>query len=284
MATRTQHTDESTKAVQDLGWIKIGYNEAGTGDPPVILLHGAGAGASSWSNFVLNFGVFAEQYRTIAMDQPGYGKSDPWLATSEPRNTTNARAVKDLMDKLGIEKASLLGNSMGGGTALAFAADYPDRLHKMVLMGSGGGGPTLFGQQPSEGGKALQACYFDQSFETFRKFFDIMLYNGKAVSDDVLRARVNSISQEHLEAWRQSRGGPQRSVLSELMNVKTPTLIIQGRNDRVVNPEGSLQLLSVLQNSQLHMFNRCGHWVQYEHAAEFNSMVLDFLKSDQPVA
>jgi 2-hydroxy-6-oxonona-2,4-dienedioate hydrolase len=280
MATRTQYTDESTKKVQDLGWIKIGYNDAGTGNPPVILLHGAGAGASSWSNFVLNFSVFAEDFRTIAMDQPGYGKSDPWVAKSEPRNTANARAVKELMDKLGIEKASLLGNSMGGGTALAFAIDYPDRLHKMVLMGSGGGGPTLFGQQPSEGGKALQACYFDQSFETFRRFFDIMLYNGKAVSDDVLRARVDSISLAHIEAWKESRGGPQRSVFSDLSKIETPTLIIQGRNDRVVAPESSLQLLSVLPNSQLHMFNRCGHWVQYEHADEFNDMVKGFLKKN----
>ena len=277
MATNTQHTEESTRNVEDLGWIKIGYNDGGTGNPPVILLHGSGAGASSWSNFVLNFNFFAEHYRTIAMDQPGYGKSDPWVAKSEARNTANARAVKDLMDKLGIEKASLLGNSMGGATAMAFAVDYPDRLEKMVLMGSGGGGPTLLSQQPSEGSKALQACYFDQSFETFRKFFDIMLYDGSAVPDDVLRARVNSISKPHLEAWRESQGGPIRNILADLPNVKTPTLIIQGRNDRVVAPEASLQLLSALPNSQLHMFNQCGHWVQYEQAGDFNKMVLDFL-------
>ncbi len=284
MTTRTQYTDESTANVQDLGWTKIGYNDGGTGNPPVILLHGAGAGASSWSNFVLNFGYFAEHYRTIAMDQPGYGKSDPWVARSEPRNTANARAVKDLMDKLGIEKASLLGNSMGGGTALAFAVDYPDRLDKMVLMGSGGGGPTLFGQQPSEGGKALQACYFDQSFETFRRFFDIMLYDGSAVPDDVLRARAASVSKPHVEAWIESRSGPVRNLFADLPSVTHPTLIIQGRNDRVVTPESSLQLLSALPNSQLHMFNQCGHWVQYEQAAQFNKLVLDFLMADRPAA
>jgi 2-hydroxy-6-oxonona-2,4-dienedioate hydrolase len=104
-----------------------------------------------------------------------------------------------------------------------------------------------------------------------------MLYDGSAVPDDVLRARVNSISQPHLEAWRDSQGGPIRNILADLPNVKTPTLIIQGRNDRVVAPEASLQLLSVLPNSQLHMFNQCGHWVQYEHAGDFNKMVLDFL-------
>ena len=62
------------------------------------------------------------------------------------------------------------------GFHFAFAVDYPERLHKMVLMGSGGAGPTLFGQQPSEGGKALAACYYDQSFETFRKLYPIDIY------------------------------------------------------------------------------------------------------------
>jgi pimeloyl-ACP methyl ester carboxylesterase len=260
----------------DLGWIKIHYNEAGTGDPPLILLHGSGAGASSWSNFVVNIGPFSEKYRVLAVDQPGYGKSDPYVMT-EPRNTVNARAVKDLMDKLGIAKASLVGNSMGGATALAFAVDYPDRIEKMILMGSGGGGPTLFGQTPSEGIKKLQAVYYEQSFENFRAFFDVMLYNGASVPDDVLRARASSVSQPHVEAWKASVGTPNRSLLNELPKVKAPALIIHGRNDRVVPMEGSLQLLTMLPNSELHVFNECGHWVQYEQAKKFNKMVLDFL-------
>jgi len=264
----------------DLGWIKIHYNEAGTGDPPVIFLHGSGCGASSWSNFVVNMPAFSAQYRTLAVDQPGYGKSDPYVMT-EARNTVNARAVHDLMDKLGIEKASLIGNSMGGATALAFAVDYPERLHKMVLMGSGGGGPTLFGQTPSEGIKALQAVYYDQSFENFRKFFDVMLYNGKSVPDEVLKARAGSVSQPHVQAWKASLGAPVRNLLNDLSKVKHETLIIHGRNDRVVPMEGSMQLLTLLANSQLHLFNECGHWVQYEQAKRFNKMVLDFLAEEK---
>ena len=281
MTTAQQYTDEATAKTANLGWINLGWNEAGSGEKTFILLHGAGAGASSFSNFVLNFGPLAERYRVLAVDQPGYGKSDPMTMT-EPRNTVNARAVKDLMDHLGIEKASLIGNSMGGATALCFAVDYPDRLDKMVLMGSGGAGATLFGMLPSEGGKALQACYHDQSFETFRKFFDVMLYNGKAVPDEVLRRRAESVSQPHVQAWLASTGVPQRSLIADLPNVKHQALIIHGRNDRVVTPEAGVQLLSLLPNSQLHMFNRCGHGVQYEHADEFNRMVVDFLEHDQP--
>lgn len=283
MTTAPTYTDAETAKTANLGWITIGWNEAGSGDKTVILLHGAGAGASSFSNFVLNFGPLSEHYRVLAVDQPGYGKSDPMVMT-EPRNTVNARAVKDLMDHLGIEKASLVGNSMGGATALCFAVDYPERLDKMILMGSGGSGATLFGMQPSEGGKALQACYHDQSFETFRRFFDVMLYNGKAVPDEVLRRRAESVSKPHVEAWLKSTGIPQRSLINDLPNVKHQALIIHGRNDRVVTPEAGVQLLSLLPNSQLHMFNRCGHWVQYEHAEEFNRMVVDFLEHDQPEA
>jgi 2-hydroxy-6-oxonona-2,4-dienedioate hydrolase len=272
----TQLTDEATKQVADLGWTKIGYNDVGTGDPPLILLHGSGCGAGSWSNFVLNIGPFSEKYRVLAVDQPGYGKSDPYVM-NEPRNTVNARAVKDLMDKLGIEKANLIGNSMGGATALAFAVDYPDRVNKIVMMGSGGGGPTLFTTNPTEGIKALQAVYYDQSFEKFRAFFDVMLFNGASVPDEVLRARAGSVSQPHVEAWKASTGAPMRSLVLDLPKVQAPALIIHGRNDRVVPMEGSLQLLSMLPNSEMHIFNRCGHWVQYEHAEEFNKMVLDFV-------
>lgn len=273
-------TAESTARVADLGWIKLGYNEAGTGDVPMILLHGAGAGATSYSNFVLNIPVFAEHYRVLAVDQPGYGKSDPFVM-KESRNTVNARAVKDLMDELGIEKANLVGNSMGGGTSLAFAVDYPDRINKMVLMGSGGAGPALFTVAPTEGAKALQAVYYDTTFEKFRAFFDVMLYDGKSVPDDVLRQRADGVSKPHVDAWIESVGlAPQRSLVNELPHVQTPALIIHGRNDRVVPMEASLSLLSMLPNSAMHVFNRCGHWVQYEVAKDFNKMVLGFFSED----
>src|SRR5271170_7551193 len=95
-------TDESTSKSIDLGWINIGYNDVGSGDLPIVLLHGGGPGASSWSNFVKNIPVLAERYRVLAVDQPGFGKSDA-LVMKEPRNVVNARAVKELMDALGIE-------------------------------------------------------------------------------------------------------------------------------------------------------------------------------------
>ena len=273
----TPLTEEATSRYAQTSWIKIHYNEVGTGDPPVIFLHGSGPGASSWSNFGRNVEAISASYRCLLVDQPGYGKTDSYVC-AEPRNTVNARAVKDLMDALGIEKATLVGNSMGGATALATAVDYPGRVHKMVLMGSGGGGVSLFGHTPSEGIKVLNETFDNPTLEQFRKLINIMLYDGAAVPDEVLKQRSDTaLAHPEHTAARAKSSTAIRAVIQDLPNVQVPTLIIHGRNDRVVPLEGSLALLSALPNSTLVAFNRCGHWAQFEHAATFNRLVLDFL-------
>ncbi len=280
MATTVQLTEATTSKFAQAGKIRVHYNEAGTGDA-LFFLHGSGPGASSWSNFNRNVGPLSENYRCLLMDQPGYGKTDSVTMTTESRSTVNARAVKELMDTLGIEKASLVGNSMGGGTALAFAVDYPDRLHKMVLMGSGGGGVNIFSHQPSEGIKQLNYTFDHPSVEEFRKLINIMLYDGSTVPDEILQQRFDTVKATpgHIEA-RKNSVNVLRDLSADLLNVKAPALLIHGRDDRVVPLEGSLRLLTALENSRLVVFNHCGHWAQFEHANEFNRLVEDFLSHD----
>jgi 2-hydroxy-6-oxonona-2,4-dienedioate hydrolase len=273
MATQSIGTQKSA----DLGWITIGYDEAGSGAPPMVLLHGAGAGATSSGTFAANIPVLAKHYRVIAMDLPGFGRSDAYVMTTEDRQTVNARAICGLMDALGIEKANLVGNSLGGGAALATAVDFPGRVNRLVLMGCSGYRTPMFGAEPTEGIKALQAVYRDLSQSTFRTFFDIMLYDGSKVSDAVLAERAGSVRQEQVDAWIESYKSPRRSLAPDLARVVAPTLLMHGRNDRVVSFEGSLSLLTDLPNSELHAFNQCGHWVQYEHAESFNELVLNFM-------
>lgn len=278
--TTQQLTEEATSKyvqIKNLN-LRIHYNEAGTGDP-VIFLHGSGPGASSWSNFFRNVGPISQRYRCILMDQPGWGKSDSVVITADkPRSVVNAQAVVGLMDALGIRKASLIGNSMGGATALNVAVDYPDRVDKLVLMGSGAGGPTLFGHQPSEGLKVLYELYEKPSVEGLRRLINVMLYDGAQVPDEILRQRYTTIQEnpKHIESWLKSSRAT-RSILNEVQQVQHQTLIIHGRNDRVVPLEGSMWLLSAMPNAQLHVFNKCGHWAQFEHADEFNELVLNFL-------
>ena len=259
--------------------IKVHYNEAGSGHP-VIFLHGSGPGASSWSNFARNVGPFSEKYRAILMDQPGYNKTDVRvIKDGETRSQVNGNSVVGLMDALGIEKASIVGNSMGGATALNVAVDFPDRIEKLVLMGSGsGGGANIFNQQPTEGSKVLNEVFDDPSISGFRKLINIMLYDGSTVSDEILEQRYQSTvgNMAHVEA-RAKSSNASRDISPLLGDITAPTLIIHGFNDRVVPFENSLRLLASITTSKLVAFQKCGHWAQFEHAEEFNRLVIDFL-------
>jgi pimeloyl-ACP methyl ester carboxylesterase len=247
------------------------------------LLHGGGLGASSWSNFVLNIEPLSQHFRVLAVDAPGYGKSDPLVLKDEARYTVAARAVHDLLASLHIDKASLIGNSAGGATALTVAVDYPAVVDKVVMMGAAPVGqsamftPTL----PTEGIKTLFHVYVKPTFESFRKMFDQMVYDSSSVPDDALKLRAESVNEVHRKNWLEGqRSGVQRSLMSELHKVKHPVLLIHGRNDMMSPLEYSMALLPILENSELHVFNQCGHWAQYEHAQKFNRMVLDFLQHD----
>src|SRR5207244_12528384 len=131
------------------------YDEAGSHKgTPEVMLHGGGPGASGMSNLKNNLPVFAEHFRTLVVDQPGYGKSD------KPPVTGNyfafaATARKALLDELGIDRAHLVGNSLGGGTAVRFALENPERAGRLVLMGPGGLSLNVFAPDPTEGVKRL---------------------------------------------------------------------------------------------------------------------------------
>ena len=278
MATTTQLTEAGTSKFAQAGDFKVHYNEAGTGDA-VFFLHGGGPGASAWSNFNRNIGPLSENHRCILMDAPNYGKSDP-VVSDDPVGVVHARAVKDLMDTLGIDKATLVGNSMGGNTSLSFSVAYPERLSKMVLMGSGTPGLGMFEHDPTEGAKILGKVFANPTIEGFRELINMMLYDGSTVPDTLLQERLDSTiaAKSRIEAKNKSNAAwfP-RGIMEDVAKVTTPSLILHGRNDRVVPLEGSMRLLAALENSKLVVFNKCGHWVQSEHADEFNRLVADFL-------
>jgi pimeloyl-ACP methyl ester carboxylesterase len=273
-------TEESTSHYADLGWTKVRYNDVGEGEA-VVLIHGGGLGAYGWSNFALNIPALAAKYRVLAVDMPGFGKSDPIVITDEPRYTVFVRAIKDLLDHLGIEKAHLVGNSQGGATALEFVVDHPDRTGKVVMMGTANVGvPIMYAPYPGEGLKSVVAVYRNPDFEHFRAMFDLMLYDGSKVPDELLRTRMDGADDTHRVNWLASRGAPRRNLTPQLETVTAPVLLIHGRQDNMAPLELSVTLLGLLKNSQLHAWNECGHWAQYEHADRFNRMVLDFLEHD----
>lgn len=261
--------------------MQIHYNDAGVGET-VIMLHGGGPGASGWSNYSRNIMPLVEAgYRVILMDCPGFNKSDP-LVVEVPRGAVNAAAVKGLMDVLGIDKAHLVGNSMGGGTALSFSLAYPERVGKLVLMGPGSGGRSSMMPMPLEGIKLLQNVFRNPSIEALRRMLDVFVYDPKALTEELVQGRFAAMMLNdgiHLKNWVKSADKAGLADLSpRFPEVKAKTLCTWGRDDRFVPLDHGLKLVFGLPDARLHIFSQCGHWAQWEKADEFNRLVVDFLK------
>lgn len=263
--------------------LKLHYNDIGSGDNVIVMLHGSGAGATSWGNFIRNIDPFVNAgYRLILLDCPGWGESDS-IICSGSRPELNARCLKAVMDGLNIDKVHIIGNSMGAHTAVAFALAHPDSVNKLVLMGGGTGGISSFVPAPSEGIKVLQEVYRYPSIDNLKKAMSLFVYNDANLTEDLFIARLENIlaHKEHLKNFTESFAiNPKQfpDVSYRLGEILAPTFIIWGREDRVMALDSALRLLAGIPNANLHVFGQCGHWAQWEHANTFNQMVLNFLE------
>lgn len=262
--------------------VQIHYNDCGSGDQTVVMLHGSGPGASGWANFHRNIEpLVAAGYRVVLMDCLGWSKSDPVLNTGS-RSELNARTLKGLMDVLGIQRAHLVGNSMGAHSVVAFALAYPERAGKLVLMGGGTGGVSSFVPMPTEGIKLIGALYRDPTIENLKRMMSVFVYDTSSLTEDLFRARLDNMltRRDHLENFvKSAQANPKQfpDVGHRLGEIAQPALVIWGRDDRFVPLDTGLRLVAGLQDAELHVFSRCGHWAQWEHAGKFNRMVIEFL-------
>jgi 4,5:9,10-diseco-3-hydroxy-5,9,17-trioxoandrosta-1(10),2-diene-4-oate hydrolase len=285
----------STSHVADVGGLAVHYHEAGQppasiGDGPgdagaVVLLHGGGPGASSWSNFGRTMPVVAERFRTVMMDLPGYGKSAARPATGH-FFTVAADALAGLLDQLGIEKAHLIGNSLGGGTAIRFALNYPRRAGRLVLMGPGGLSLNVLTPDPTEGVRRLMefGAPPGPSRAKMEAFLRIMVHDQRLITDELIDERYAVASQPEAMAAMIAMGGSffgehaeDGMLWREIHRLKHDVLLIWGREDRVNPLDGALVALKQIRRAQLHVFGGCGHWAQLEKFDEFNELTLRFL-------
>jgi 2-hydroxy-6-oxonona-2,4-dienedioate hydrolase len=272
-------SEGSTSKYVMAGDVKIHYNEVGTG-PVLICIHGAGPGASSWSNFSNNVEEFSREHRVLLVDMPEYGKSAK-IHIGFPKLTNLARILRDFMDALGIEKADIVGNSFGGQVALKTAIDYPERVGHIVMIGSAPVIHSLFSPMPVEGVKLIGAYYRDTgpSIEKMRKLLTTLVYDTSRITDEVVQARYEaSIDPETVRVH--SMAAPKKQDLTaELGECKSPTLVVWGMDDRAGALDVGLLMTRHIPNAQMHIFGKCGHWAQVEHAEEFTQLVLGFLKT-----
>ena len=262
----------------DAGGIKTNYLEAGAG-PPVVLVHGSGPGVTAYANWRLTMPGLAPHFRVLAPDMAGFGFSD------KPGGVADLAAwvgqLTGFLDALGIERASVVGNSFGGSIGIRLAVDHPDRVDRLVLMGATGisfpiteGLDQVWGYQPS--------------FENMRRILDYFAYSRELVSDELAEVRYRAaLAPGVQEAFSAMFPAPRQRWVEAITTPKAKiraipheTLIIHGREDKVIPLDNAYRLLGLIERSELHVFGRCGHWSQIEWAADFNALLVRFLGRD----
>lgn len=275
-------TFEGTSRSVQAGKHRIHYHEAGEG-PPLVMIHGGGPGASGWGNYQRNIDVFAQNHRVLIPDLPGFAKSEKVeIRTSLYRY--HADAIRAFMDAVGVEKAHIVGNSLGGAITLAFALDTPDRADRLILMGPGGG-LQMFSPFPSEGVKHLFTYYEGEgpTEEKLDRFLDCMVYDRSMITPELFQARLEASKAPGVAEGWPFKTNP-RPILDpiwrDLDKVQHKTLLIWGRDDRTVMLDNSFIMLNQIPNVRLLILGKTGHWVQWERADEFNRFVSGFLESN----
>lgn len=255
----------------------IHINEVGSGDA-VVFLHGSGPGASGASNFRQNVDAFVDAgYRVILPDLIGYGES------SKPEGIDYTldlftHTVRDALRQHGVDKAVLVGNSLGGGIAIQMALEEPDFAEKLVLM--------------APGCVAEQASYFTMpGIAKMKSAFgspDFSIAEQRMLISNLLHPDWADKIPESLVAERFAVAKTQpKDVLARmktpnlglrLHELTCPIFVLWGLNDEFCPEAHSRLFLDACHDVRCITFGRTGHWVQVERAAEFNAYALDFIK------
>ncbi|RMI28001.1 alpha/beta fold hydrolase [Nocardia stercoris] len=261
------------------------YHEAGDG-PPLLLLHGSGPGVTGWRNFRGNLGLFAEHFRCLVLEFPGFGVSDDF--GGHPM-VTALDAVVRFVDALGLERVDIVGNSMGGGVALNYAIAHPERVGKIVTIG--GIGKNIFSPGPGEGIKLLQEFTENPTRERLIEWLHSMVFDPALVTTELIEERwTQATDPATLDSARRMYSKAAFAMMVKAMEasdapppwamlhkVKAPTLVTWGRDDRVSPLDMALIPMRTIPRAELHVFPNCGHWAMIEQKAAFESAVLAFL-------
>ena len=258
------------------GGIAVNYHDHGSGFP-VVMIHGSGPGVSAFVNWRLVMPELARQRRVLAPDMVGFGFTERPAGMVYTLDNWVDQVIA-FLDTMNLPQLDLVGNSFGGALSLALTVRHPERVRRLVLMGAAGVSFPITQELDDVWG-------YEPSFENMRRIMDVFAYDRNLVNDELARLRYEaSIRPGFQESYASMFPAPRQRWVDALATaddaiagITHETLIIHGREDKVIPLENSLRLSRLIARSQLHVFGRCGHWTQIEHAKRFSQLVSNFL-------
>lgn len=272
----TQNNNPEIGHSVEAAGIRTNYLEAGSAEP-LVLLHGSGPGVTAWANWRLALPELAKNHRVLAPDMAGFGYTERKSGVVYNLDYWVGHII-GFLDALKIEQADFIGNSFGGALTLALATRHPDRVRKVVLMGSAGTEFTLTHELDTIWG-------YEPSIDNMRQIVQMFAYDKSLLTEALVASRYEASTRPGFhESYSSLFPAPrQRHIAAlstpddQLRALDKPVLLVHGREDRVIPLDSSLRLHSLLQRSELHVFGQCGHWTQIEKKDRFVSVVENFL-------
>jgi len=265
-----------------VGNINTRYWSAGDKGSVVVLVHGLGGYIENW---LYNIGPLSQAHRVYAVDLPGFGRSDKPLVRDL---TVLVRFIADFLEILSIDKASLIGNSLGGGLALQFALDYPKKIEKLVLVDNAGMGRDVIPDFKLCSLPVVGELLVRPSLESTTGLWRKIVYDSSSLTSETLelsyRLAAQSGAKKALLATLRAginlfgqKDKLTRQLLARLKDLKAPVLIVWGKDDRIIPVSHARIALENIPGARLELFDRCGHMPMLEYPDRFNKLVLDFL-------
>ena len=256
--------------------LRLHFLDEGSG-PVVLWLHGSGPGASGFSNFKGNYPQFAASgFRNLVVDLPGFGRSDK-PEDAQYNLDFFVSAMSGFLKAVGVKRATLLGNSLGGAIALGMALAEPECVEKLILMAPGGveDRETYF---KMIGIQRMVELYNagPLGIEHMRRIMSLQLFVSSQLDDKLLAERVAVAVLQPRNLFTTMMVPNMTERLEEL---RAPILGFWGTDDNFNPASGALKVLTHAPDARFIMLNRCGHWVQVEHRELFNKACLEFLKA-----
>ena len=267
--------------------VRIHYQEAGDENaPPIILIHGFISSNLVWTQILLPLASMG--FRVIALDLPGYGYSDK-PADAAYTIESQARMVVGLMDRLGLEKATIVGASYGGAIAAMMALDYPERVQRLVLVGA------VSNDNPKKKllmrilqipivGDIGTPLYLGSRWTLRKRMEDMYRRLGKPVNERMLNARHHLLATANMQRAmiRTVRRWSANRVQREASLIRMPTLLVWGDEDMHIPISEAFQLRDAIPKSRLIVFRHCGHLPPTEYPEQFIEALTDFCQPRKP--